>query len=55
MGSISLTLGLFKVKITFMKARRQGGRIIFVGDKRQAIYGFTGADTQSIQTHTCIG
>ena len=38
-----------------MKARRQGGRIIFVGDKRQAIYGFTGADTQSIQTHTCIG
>ena len=33
-----------------MKARRQGGRIIFVGDKRQAIYGFTGADTQSIQT-----
>ena len=31
-----------------MKARANGGRMLFVGDKRQAIYGFTGADTQSI-------
>ena len=31
-----------------MKARAGGGRMLFVGDKRQAIYGFTGADTRSI-------
>ncbi|MGF1566865.1 MAG: UvrD-helicase domain-containing protein [Nodosilinea sp.] len=31
-----------------LKARARGGRMLFVGDKRQAIYGFTGADTQSI-------
>jgi DNA helicase-2/ATP-dependent DNA helicase PcrA len=31
-----------------MKARANGGRMLFVGDKRQAIYGFTGADTRSI-------
>lgn len=29
-----------------------GGRIIFVGDKNQAIYGFRGADTTAIETIT---
>lgn len=28
----------------------RGGRIIFVGDKNQAIYGFRGADTEAIST-----
>jgi superfamily I DNA/RNA helicase len=31
-----------------LKSRRTGGRIIFVGDKNQAIYGFAGADSKSI-------
>ncbi|MBD1876951.1 ATP-dependent helicase [Nodosilinea sp. FACHB-131] len=35
-----------------LKARARGGRMLFVGDKRQAIYGFTGADTQSIANIT---
>lgn len=35
-----------------LKARANGGRMLFVGDKRQAIYGFTGADTQSIANIT---
>ena len=38
-----------------LKARNKGGRILFVGDSRQAIYGFSGADTDSmkrIQTKT---
>ena len=26
------------------------GRLLFIGDRRQSIYGFSGADTQSIQT-----
>lgn len=29
---------------------RAGGRMLFVGDRRQAIYGFCGADAQSFQT-----
>ncbi len=42
-----------------MKARANGGRMLFVGDKRQAIYGFTGADTRSIpniidRTHATV-
>jgi superfamily I DNA/RNA helicase len=31
-----------------LKSRRVGGRIIFVGDRNQAIYGFAGADSKSI-------
>jgi DNA helicase-2/ATP-dependent DNA helicase PcrA len=32
------------------KMLREGGRAVFVGDSFQAIYGFTGADTRSMQT-----
>ena len=32
-----------------LKARAEGGRILFVGDSRQAIYGFSGADAYSMQ------
>ncbi|HEY9762382.1 MAG TPA: ATP-dependent helicase [Trichocoleus sp.] len=35
-----------------LKARAAGGRMLFVGDARQAIYGFTGADTRSIANIT---
>jgi DNA helicase-2/ATP-dependent DNA helicase PcrA len=35
-----------------LKAVAAGGRVIAVGDSRQAIYGFAGADTRSIQTIT---
>lgn len=31
-----------------LRARRQGGRILFVGDKHQAIYGFAGANCDSV-------
>lgn len=31
------------------KSLYRGGRCLFVGDERQAIYGFAGADTESIQ------
>jgi DNA helicase-2/ATP-dependent DNA helicase PcrA len=31
-----------------LKCRRQGGRVLFVGDRRQAIYGFAGADSESV-------
>ncbi len=31
-------------------ARRLGGRMLFVGDRRQAIYGFAGADSRSVDT-----
>jgi DNA helicase-2/ATP-dependent DNA helicase PcrA len=31
-----------------MSCRAEGGRVIFVGDASQAIYGFTGADNESI-------
>jgi superfamily I DNA/RNA helicase len=31
-----------------LKCRAPGGRMLFVGDDRQAIYGFTGADSESI-------
>ncbi|UFA51986.1 UvrD-helicase domain-containing protein [Deinococcus radiophilus] len=31
-----------------LKAVREGGRRLFVGDERQAIYGFTGADADSL-------
>ena len=33
-----------------LKMRSPGGRIIFVGDPNQAIYGFAGADSRSIKT-----
>jgi superfamily I DNA/RNA helicase len=33
-----------------LKCRANGGRILFVGDKRQALYAFAGADSRSIQT-----
>lgn len=33
-----------------LKCRSNGGRMLFVGDKRQALYGFAGADSRSIQT-----
>lgn len=33
-----------------LKCRRPGGRMLFVGDERQAIYGFAGADSASIRT-----
>jgi DNA helicase-2/ATP-dependent DNA helicase PcrA len=32
-----------------LKCRASGGRILFVGDKRQALYAFAGADSRSIQ------
>jgi DNA helicase-2/ATP-dependent DNA helicase PcrA len=32
-----------------LKCRKPGGRILFVGDPKQAIYGFTGADSQSVE------
>jgi DNA helicase II / ATP-dependent DNA helicase PcrA len=32
-----------------MKCSKSDGRIVWVGDRRQAIYGFAGADNQSIQ------
>jgi DNA helicase II / ATP-dependent DNA helicase PcrA len=35
-----------------LKARAAGGRMLFVGDARQAIYGFTGASTRSIANIT---
>lgn len=31
-----------------LRLRRAGGRILFVGDPRQAIFGFAGADTRSV-------
>ena len=37
-------------QLSVMKSCSQYGRIIFVGDRMQAIYGFTGADSQSFQT-----
>lgn len=33
-----------------LKCRRPGGRMLFVGDERQAIYGFAGADAASVET-----
>lgn len=33
-----------------LKMRAPGGRIIFVGDVNQAIYGFSGADVRSVET-----
>jgi len=35
-----------------LRARRADGRMIYVGDRRQAIYSFAGADARSIQTIT---
>jgi len=35
---------------TVLKALKQGGRLLFVGDPRQAIMGFAGADCDSVQT-----
>lgn len=35
-----------------LAAARDGGRVVAVGDRRQAIYGFAGADTESIPTLT---
>jgi superfamily I DNA/RNA helicase len=32
-----------------LRSRANGGRILFVGDPRQAIYGFAGADSQSLR------
>lgn len=31
-----------------LKGRAPGGRFLFVGDKRQSLYGFAGADTESV-------
>jgi len=33
-----------------LACKRPQGRVLFVGDRRQSIYGFSGADTQSIDT-----
>lgn len=31
-----------------LKCRAPGGRLLFVGDRRQSLYGFAGADTESV-------
>ena len=33
-----------------LKCRAEGGRMLFVGDRRQSIYGFTGADPESFNS-----
>ena len=33
-----------------MKSVNGSGRLLFIGDRRQSVYGFAGADTQSVQT-----
>jgi hypothetical protein len=46
----ALVSAFWCIGLTIHRSIRPGGRIIFVGDKNQAIYGFRGADTQAIET-----
>uniref|UniRef100_A0A6C0BM58 DNA 3'-5' helicase n=1 Tax=viral metagenome TaxID=1070528 RepID=A0A6C0BM58_9ZZZZ len=48
----SQDLNAVQIELIARSVEPEGGRVIFVGDKNQAIYGFRGADTHAIETVT---